>query len=86
MKRICEIFKIKKNSLLVALKISNLLICFYSFDLSCPILGIIFFNNKIVYCIVLLNRVFSSYLTLSSSQFTVVDGVFPVHTSFDFVS
>ena len=31
-------------------KISNFLICFYSFYLSCPILEILYIYRKLVYC------------------------------------
>ena len=31
-------------------KISNFVICFYSFDLSCPILEILYIYRKLVYC------------------------------------
>ena len=37
----------------ISVKICNLLICFCSFDLSCPILEKDNFINKFVYCIVL---------------------------------
>ena len=39
----------------IAIKISNLLICF--FDLFCPILVKGFFYQKCVYCLVLLNSI-----------------------------
>ena len=38
--------------------ISNLLICFCSFDLSCPTLEKDNFIKNVLYCIVLFNRVF----------------------------
>ena len=41
----------------IAIKISNLLICFCFFDLSCPILVKGFFYQKCVYCLVLLNSI-----------------------------
>ena len=53
----------------VSVMMSNVLICFCSFDLSCPILEIFLFYRKFVYCIVL-NSVL--LLTLIVSNLSVV--------------
>ena len=56
-------YTIKKNiQAAVASKISNLIICFCSFDLSCPILEKDNFIEKLIYCLVSLNSVL--FLTL----------------------
>ena len=41
----------------IAVKITNLLICFCSFDLSCYILEKYIFIKNVLYCLVLLNSI-----------------------------
>ena len=48
----------------IAIKISNLLICFCSFDLSCPIREKDIFIEKCVYCLVSLNIVLLNLFVL----------------------
>ena len=55
---IYNFFKTNFSQAAVSIKMSNVLICFCSFDLSCPIVKKVnFMKNLILYCLVLLKLI-----------------------------